>query len=82
MIGGKQTLRHHTRWRRASPTRVTAELDVSPVNLPVRASGVGTIIELAPDLTRMTLTWQVKSMVPMLGGKIERLFADQVRAGR
>ena len=26
----------------------------------------------------MTLAWQVKSTAPMLGEKIERLFADQV----
>jgi len=80
MVGGKQTLRHRTRWRRVSPTRVTAELDISPISLPVRARGVGTIVETAPGMTRMILTWQVKSMMPMMGEKIERLFADQVRA--
>jgi hypothetical protein len=45
----------------------------------VRARGVGTIVEIAPELTRMNLTWQVKSIVPVIGDKIERLFADQVR---
>jgi hypothetical protein len=80
MFGGKQTLRHHTRWRRVSPTRVTAELDISPISLPVRARGVGTIIETAPGSTRMELDWKVTSLVPMVGGKLERLFADQVRA--
>ena len=80
MVGGQQTLRHRTRWRRVSPTRVTAELDISPISLPVRARGVGTIVEIAPEMTRMVITWQVKSRVPMIGEKIERLFADQVRA--
>jgi len=79
MIGDQQLLRHRTHWQRVSPTRVTAELDISPVNLPVRAHGVGTIVEAAPGTTRMSLTWQVKSTVPMIGEKIERLFADQVR---
>jgi hypothetical protein len=27
----------------------------------------------------MNLTWQVKSRVPLIGDRIERLFADQVR---
>jgi len=79
MVGSTQTLRHRTRWRRVSPTRVNAELDISPINLPVRARGVGTIVEIAPEMTRMDVTWQVKSIVPMIGDKIERLFADQVR---
>lgn len=81
VVGGMQTLRHHTRWRRVSPTRVTAELDISPTSLPVRARGVGSVVEIEPGMTRMTLAWQVKSTVPMLGEKIERLFADQVRTG-
>lgn len=79
MVGSKQTLRHRTRWRRVSPTRVTAELDISPVSLPVQAHGVGSIMEIAPGLTRMILSWQVKSAVPIIGKEIERLFADQVR---
>jgi hypothetical protein len=79
MVGGQQRLRHRTRWRRVSPKRVTAELDIAPVRLPVHARGVGTIVEIAPGMTRMILTWQVKSSVPMLGEKVERLFADQVR---
>jgi hypothetical protein len=79
MVGGKQTLRHRTRWRRVSPTRINAELDIEPIRLPVRARGVGTIVEIAPERTRMNLTWEVKSRVPLIGDKIERLFADQVR---
>jgi hypothetical protein len=79
MVGGKQTLRHRTRWRRVSPTRINAELDIEPIRLPVRARGVGTIVEIAPERTRMNLTWQVKSRVPLIGDRIERLFADQVR---
>jgi hypothetical protein len=79
LVGGNQTLRHRTRWRRVSPTRVAAELEISAVSLPVRARGVGTIIATAPGMTRMKLDWTVSSMVPMVGEKIERLFADQVR---
>jgi hypothetical protein len=78
-VGGRQTLRHRTRWRRESPTRVTAELEIAPIGLPVQAHGVGTIVEVGPATTRMTLTWRVTSKVPMVGERIERLFADQVR---
>lgn len=80
MVGSQQTLRHRTWWQRVGPTRVTAELDIAPASLPVRARGVGTIVETAPGTTRMTLSWQVKSGLPVLGAKVERLFADQLRA--
>ncbi len=70
---------------RLQQVRVTAqtidvELDISPIGLPVRARGVGTIVESASGTARMILTWRVTSRVPMMGAKIERLFADQVRA--
>ena len=79
MIGRHQTLRQRTAWKRVSPTQVSAELDVSPIGLPVRAHGVGTIVETAPGTTRMALTWRVTSMLPLMGAKVERLFADQLR---
>lgn len=79
IVGDRQTLRHRTRWHRVSPTRVTAELDILPIGLPVRARGVGALVEIEPGRTRMILSWEVTSPVPMLGEKVERLFADQVR---
>lgn len=79
LVGGTQILRHRTRWQRVSPTRVNAELDISPHSLPVHAHGIGSIVEIEPGMARMVLTWQVKSTVPVMGEEIERLFADQVR---
>jgi hypothetical protein len=79
LIGSQQTVRHRSAWRRAGPTRATAELDVSPVGLPVRAHGLGTIAETSPGTTRMVLTWRVESNLPVIGHKIERLFAELIR---
>jgi hypothetical protein len=78
-VGSEQTLRHHTVWRRIGPAQATAELDISPTGLPVRAQGTATIVESGPESTRMLLTWRVQSRVPVIGGRVERLFADQVR---
>jgi|SRR5450755_1029040 hypothetical protein len=80
LVRDEQTLRHRTAWRRVSPTQVAAELDISPIGLPVRAHGIGTIVETAPGATtRMVLNWRVTSILPMMGQKVERLFADQIR---
>lgn len=79
LVGSEQTLRHHTVWRRIGPTQATAELDIRPAGLPVRAQGTAAIDESGPESTRLRLTWRVTSGVPVIGHKVERLFADQVR---
>jgi hypothetical protein len=79
LIGHQQTVRHCSAWRRSGPTRATVELDVSPVGLPVRAHGLRMIAETSPDTTRMVLTWRVESKLPVIGHKVERLFADLIR---
>jgi hypothetical protein len=77
LVRGEQTLRHRTAWRRVGPTQAAAELDISSIGLPVRAYGVGKLVESANGTTRMVLTWRVHSM---LGKKVENLFAEQIRA--
>jgi hypothetical protein len=78
LVGSRQTLRHHTIWRRIGPTQATAKLDISPIGLPVHARGRATIVESGPESTRLLLTWHVESKVPVIGSKVESLFADQV----
>lgn len=73
----KQTLQHRTAWRRIGPSQAAAELDIVPVGLPVRAHASGTIVESASGRTRMELIWQVDST---LGARVERQFADQIKA--
>jgi len=79
LIGSQQTVRHRSAWRRSGPTRATAELEVSPVGLPVRAHGLGAITETSPGTTRMVLTWRVESNLPVIGRKVEWLFANLIR---
>lgn len=80
LLGRERTLRQRTAWRRVSSARVDARLEVEPVGLPVRADGRGSIVELTPGSSRMTLAWQVASSLPIAGRRVERLFADQVCA--
>ena len=42
-----QTLRHRSSWKRVSPSRVVATLEIAPVGQPVRAEGTGRIDEVA-----------------------------------
>jgi len=79
LVGSQQTLRHRSAWRRAGPTRATAELHIYPVGLPVQAHGLGTISETSPGTSRMVLIWHIASNLPIIGRKVERLFADLIR---
>ncbi len=79
LIGRQQTLRHRSAWRRAGPTRATADLHISAAGLPVRASALGTIAETSPGSSHMVLAWRVECHLPAIGRRIERLFADLIR---
>jgi hypothetical protein len=79
LLGREQTLCHDSAWRRVLPCRVDARLEITPVGLPVQARGTGSIVELPAGTSRMTLSWQIDSSLPMLGRRVERLFAEQVR---
>ncbi len=70
--GHLQTLRHRSTWRRASPTRVTAELHIVPLRLPVQAHAPGTITESSAGASRAVLTWRVSSDLPLVGALIVR----------
>jgi hypothetical protein len=78
-VGSRQMLHHATRWHRVSPTRVTGELEITPVELPVHAHAVGTIVQTTTGTTRMTLNWQVSSPLPIVGRSMEHLFAEELR---
>jgi hypothetical protein len=79
LIGNEQAMHHHTVWRRLSPTRVAAELRITPVGRPVSARGTASAFELSPNRTRMVLSFDVESSVPLVGGNLAHLFAERIR---
>ena len=78
LIGGEQRIHHHTKWWRVSPTQVEAELDIAPTGISVCAHATGTIVELYPGRTQMTLNFDVKCRTLGVGTTVARLFAEQV----
>lgn len=80
LLGREQTLRHRTAWRRVLPGRIDADLEIVPLGLPVQAHGTGSVVGLPDGTSRMTLTWRIDSSLPVLGERVARLFAQQVRA--
>jgi hypothetical protein len=79
LVGSQTTFRDRSAWRRAGPTRATAELHIAPVGLPVQAHRLGMISETSRGTSRMVLTWHVASNLPIIGHNVERLFTDLIR---
>jgi len=79
LVGSTLNLRQRSRWRRLGPTQVEAELEIAPLGLPVHAQGHGQISEIAGGSCRMQLSWQLRSALPLLGGRVERLLAEQLK---
>lgn len=77
--GKQQTMRHHSRWERAGPKQINAELDISPVGVPLDAHCIGSVVELSPGRSRMTLRFEVSCSVPIVGTDVARFFAEQVK---
>lgn len=74
-----QTLRHRTQWRRLGSALIEAQLAIDPLGMPVGALGRGRIVESSAGTTTMTLEFDVESSLPLLGGKIARFFAEQIK---
>lgn len=79
LAGTQQAMRHHTRWRRVSPRQIDAELDIRAVGTPVGAKGIGTVVELSPAHSRMTLHFDAASTAPALKSSLARVFSRQVK---
>lgn len=77
--GTWQTMRHHTRWKRLGLGRVDAELDICALGKLVSATGTGSVVELSPRHSRMTLHFDVRSTSPALKSSVAEVFARQVK---
>ena len=77
-VGDEQTMRHHTLWRRVGPKEANAELRLTPEGVPVDVRGTASIAEIDPGKTRMTLRFDVRCRIPLVGAKVAKLFAQEI----
>lgn len=75
----RQAMHHRTRWRRVAPDRIDAELDIRVVNEHVAAKGAGSVVELSPTRSRMSLHFDVTCTSRAFGALVETVFARQLR---
>lgn len=77
--GTRQAMRQHTRWRRVGRGRVEAELCICALGKRVSAKGTGSVVELSPTHSRMTLHFSVASTSRAWKAGVAEVFARQVR---
>lgn len=79
-IGDEQTMRHETHWRRVSADKVIGRLTITPVGRPVKITGEATLTPRGDGQSRLSIEFDVTSDVPLIGGKIAKVFAEQIEA--
>lgn len=79
LLGHWQLMRHRSRWLRMDAARVDVALEIRMAARPVRAEGVGRLVERSPDCSELTLEFQAKCGIPVVGDEVARLFAQAVR---
>ena len=80
LVGDEQTMRHETRWRRIADDDVRGALTITAVGRPVRIVGEAKLAPRGDGASELSFTFDITSDVPLIGGKVEKLFFDQVSA--
>lgn len=79
LSGRPPRLTHHTCWTRAAAKQVDVALRVFTQDHAAEADATGTVIELDSGRTRLRLSVAVKCSVPAVGGRIAKVFAEQMK---
>jgi hypothetical protein len=76
LLGETQHVKQEERWDLA---RGKGRIQTSPRGAPVSVRAEVRMTEVAGG-TRLEMDWEIEAKIPLLGGKIEKLAADEVRA--
>ncbi len=76
ILGETQQLEQEEHWNLAAGTgRIVTKPRSAPISIQADVRMVA-----AGDATRLEMDWEVKAKLPLIGGKIESLAADEIRA--
>ena len=76
ILGETQQLEQEEHWNLAAGT---GRIVTRPRSAPLSISADVRMVE-AGGATRLEMSWEVKAKVPLIGGKIESLAAEEIRA--
>jgi hypothetical protein len=78
LSGSTQAMRQHTRWTRVGRDRVDAVLHIRALGRGVVATGAGSVREMSPTHSRLTLHFDVRTTSPAVPAGVAEVFARQV----
>lgn len=79
LVGHRLVMRQRSRWLRVDAARVDVLLEIRMAARPVRAEGVGRLVERSLECSELTLEFQATCAIPVVGDEVSRLFAQAVR---
>lgn len=72
----EQTLHYLSHWRRSGPDQADFDVEIVAVGLPVRITGKGELRQTGDQASRLSIEFDVKVSLPLIGGKIEKMLAS------
>jgi hypothetical protein len=78
VLPGDVSIQRNERWRVVSPDRYTGEVSVALPGVPGSINGGATIAAAGADGCEWSVDGTVKVQLPLIGGKIEDIVAEQV----
>lgn len=72
----EQTLHYVSHWHRNAAGQADFDLDILAPGLPVKISGKGELRQAGEALSRLSITFDIRVQVPLLGGQIEKMLAS------
>lgn len=72
----EQILHYLSNWRRNSQDQADFDLEIVAVGLPLHITGKGELRQAGDKDSRLSIEFDVKVSVPLIGGKIEKMVAS------
>lgn len=76
LVHPEQTLHYLSHWHRSGPDQADFDVEIVAVGLPVRITGKGELRLVGSDRSRLSIEFDVRVSVPLIGGKIEKMLAS------
>lgn len=72
----EQTLHYLSHWRRNGQGQADFDLEIVAAGLPLHITGRGELRQVGDSASRLSIEFDVKVSVPLIGGKIEKMVAS------
>lgn len=76
LLHPEQVLHYISHWRREDAGAASFDLEIKAPGLPLHITGAGELRQTGPASSRLSITFDVRVPVPLVGGKAEQMVAS------